>query len=67
MTRCPGCGTVRVSVGAWHRTVKLASVRLHRRAIMTLPAFVSGTSAVVITVTSTGKRVEIDGLGTSRF
>jgi hypothetical protein len=66
-TKCASCGSVRVyvnnvSIGV----VSLYSARLQYRAVIALPAFAYRTGTVVVKVTSSGKLVQIDGLGTSR-
>lgn len=66
-TKCATCGTVRVyvnnvSVGV----VNLYAARTQYKAVIDLPAFTYRTGTVVVKVTSTGKAVQIDGLGVSR-
>jgi calcineurin-like phosphoesterase family protein len=67
VTRCPGCGTVRVYwKGSLLRTVQLGGGEVRRRQIVRLGAFDHVTrGSVLIRVTSVGKPVAIDGLGVS--
>jgi hypothetical protein len=64
---CPTCGSVTVlfngnAIGSFN----LTSASLTRKVLLTLPAFSSvKTGTVAIKVTSTGKKVDIDGLGVS--
>jgi hypothetical protein len=66
-TRCATCGSVQVfvnnvSVGA----VSLYSPKLQYQAVIPLNAFKYRVGTVVVKVISSGKLVQIDGLGTSR-
>jgi len=62
-TTCPTCGTITISVG----NTKIGRVNLHasstqRRVLRLLPPFSQRIGAVHITVTSRGKRVQVDGV-----
>ena len=64
-TRCSGCGVVGVYVGrALIGKINLAGATQYRR-LYALPAFGSRTGIVKIKVLSSGKQVQIDGLGIS--
>ncbi|HET7312663.1 MAG TPA: Ig-like domain-containing protein [Mycobacteriales bacterium] len=65
VTTCPSCGSITVKVGSWHRTVNLVSATTRRHVLITFATFSRRTAPVVITVTSVGKSVQIDGVGTS--
>ncbi|WP_329482583.1 hypothetical protein OG555_10265 [Kribbella sp. NBC_01484] len=66
-TKCPTCGSVRVYVNnVAVGTVSLYNAKLQYRAVIALPAFGYRSGTVVVKVTSSGKLVQIDGLGTSR-
>jgi hypothetical protein len=63
-TRCVGCGSLDVLVG----NVKVATISLAARgtsyqALVALPPRALRASTIVLRVSSSGKRVEIDGLG----
>jgi hypothetical protein len=63
-TRCSGCGSVAVYVGGVQRgTLALAASSTLRKQVLLLPRLASPASgAVVLKVTTTGKRVQLDGL-----
>jgi hypothetical protein len=66
-TKCATCGTVQVfvnnvSVG----TVSLYAARTQYKAVIALPPFGYRTGTVVVKVISSGKLVQLDGLGVSR-
>jgi hypothetical protein len=66
-TKCATCGSVRVyvnnvSVGV----ISLYAARTQYKAVIALPAFTFRSGTVVVKVTSSGKLVQIDGLGVSR-
>jgi hypothetical protein len=65
-THCSACGSIVVYVGS-HRVgaINLHSSTLKRRVLTTLAGFSLRTRVVTIKVTSSGKRVEIDGVGTT--
>jgi hypothetical protein len=66
-TRCPNCGIVRVYVnGVSVGTVNLAASTTLRKSLIVLPAFSYRTGTVTIKVLSSGKLVQLDGLGISR-
>ena len=66
-TRCPSCGTVRVYVNAVSvGTVNLAASTTLRKSLIVLPRFSYRTGTVTIKVLSSGKLVQLDGLGISR-
>jgi hypothetical protein len=66
-TRCPTCGTVGVYVnGSSVGTVNLYSATTVRQAVIALPPFSYRTGAVTLKVLSSGKSVQLDGLGISR-
>lgn len=63
-TKCAGCGSVAVYVGGVKRgTLSLAASSTLRKQVVLLPRLASPASgAVVLKVTTTGKRVQLDGL-----
>jgi hypothetical protein len=66
-TRCPTCGTVGVYVnGASVGSVNLYSATTVRQSVVALPPFAYRTGTVMLKVLSTGKFVQVDGLGISR-
>jgi hypothetical protein len=66
-TRCPTCGTVGVYVnGTKVGTVNLYSATTVRKAVIALPPFSYRTGTVTLKVLSTGKLIQVDGLGISR-
>jgi len=66
-TRCPSCGTVGVYVnGSSVGTVNLYSATTLRKAVISLPPFSYRTGTVTLKVLSTGKLIQVDGLGISR-
>jgi alpha-tubulin suppressor-like RCC1 family protein len=66
-TRCPSCGTVGVYVnGSPVGTVNLYSATTLRQAVISLPPFSYRIGTVTLKVLSTGKTVQVDGLGISR-
>jgi hypothetical protein len=66
-TRCPGCGTIRVTfAGRLLKTLSLNANRLHAKQIIPLARFSSLRTGVVrIEVASSGRPVRIEGLGAS--
>jgi hypothetical protein len=67
-TKCDGCGRIAVSVGGTRVGVfdlDSRRTRYHRLMTLTLPALLGGK--VVLTVVSSGKKVEVDGFGVSRI
>jgi hypothetical protein len=66
-TRCPTCGTVGVYVnGNSVGTVNLYSATTLRKAVIALAPFSYRIGTVTLKVLSTGKTVQVDGLGISR-
>jgi alpha-tubulin suppressor-like RCC1 family protein len=66
-TRCPTCGTVGVYVnGTSVGTINLYSTTTARQAVIALPPFSYRTGTVTLKVLSSGKTVQVDGLGISR-
>jgi hypothetical protein len=66
-TRCPTCGTVGVYVnGTKVGTINLYSATTVRQAVIALPPFSYRTGTVTLKVLSSGKTVQVDGLGISR-
>ena len=67
-TKCPTCGVVSVYLGSRYITsVNLYATPTQRQAVITLPAratLFSGT--LKVTTRSTGKLVQVDGLGVRR-
>jgi hypothetical protein len=66
-TRCAGCG----QIGVYEGTKLIAAIDLSgtgaaRQTLFFLPAFPLSSAKISIVVLSTGKTVEIDGLGVSR-
>ena len=68
-TSCPACGTVRVYLGSTLlRSISLYSATTINRRIFTVAKFTSIRSGTVtVKVSSSGRRVFIDGLGISRM
>lgn len=66
-TTCSACGTVAVQWnGRTIRNINLRSTTTRRQAVITIASFTAPTSGTLkIVVTSTGKPVVIEGLGTS--
>ena len=63
---CSTCGSVDVYVGSrLLGVISLHSARLHRRVLMVLPLFGMRTAPVILKVASSGKTVQIDGVGTA--
>jgi hypothetical protein len=66
-TTCASCGKIGVYVnGALLRTVNLYSATTHRQVIIGLPTFSYRKATIVLKVLTSGKTVQIDGLGLSR-
>jgi alpha-tubulin suppressor-like RCC1 family protein len=66
-TRCPTCGTVGVYVnGKSVGTVNLYSATTIRKAVIALTPFSYRTGTVTLKVLSSGKLIQLDGLGISR-
>jgi hypothetical protein len=66
-TRCATCGKVRVtSGGTTIATLDLCSSTTKLRSVIALRALPFATRTLTLTVLSTGKLVEIDGLGVRR-
>lgn len=66
-TRCPSCGTVGIYInGTSVGTVNLYSATTLRKAVIALPPFSYRTGTVTLKVLSTGKLIQVDGLGISR-
>jgi hypothetical protein len=66
-TRCPSCGSVDVYVGKhFAGSVSLQATSKRLRSVQMLPPFSLRSRTVSLIVTSTGKRVQIDGLVISR-
>jgi hypothetical protein len=66
-TRCPGCGQIGVYAGtSLIGKITLAGSPARHQWIFALPAFAPEGTKITIKVLSTGKTVEIDGLGVSR-
>lgn len=66
-TRCPTCGIVGVYSGATLvRSINLASATTIRQAVFALPVVTSRTGAISLRVLSSGKSVQVDGLGVAR-
>jgi hypothetical protein len=66
-TRCPTCGTVGVYVnGTKVGTANLYSATTIRKAVIALPPFSYRTGTVTLKVLSSGKLIQLDGLGISR-
>lgn len=66
-TRCAGCGSIGIYAGpTLIGTVNLAYKSTARKTLFLLPAFSLRTATITIRVLSSGKTVEIDGLGISR-
>jgi hypothetical protein len=66
-TKCPTCGSISLKIGS--ATVKswsLSASTTQRQVLLAPTAFSLRKGTVTITVTSSGKRVEIDGLGVRR-
>jgi hypothetical protein len=68
VTKCPGCGTIKVifkgaQVGS---NISLNASTTKKKVLVLLPAFSNAKSGtLVVRVVSSGKRVDIDGVGTS--
>jgi hypothetical protein len=66
-TRCPTCGVVGVYVGtALVATINLSAPATHYRSILTTPAFSYRTGTITLKVLTSGKSVQLDGLGIAR-
>jgi len=66
-TRCPTCGSVSIYSGTTLlRTINLAASTTIRQSLFLLPVVSTRTAAVSIRVTSSGKLIQIDGLGVAR-
>jgi hypothetical protein len=66
-TRCPSCGTVGVYVnGNSVGTVNLYSATTIRKAVIALPPFSYWIGTVTLKVLSSGKLIQLDGLGIGR-
>ncbi len=66
-TRCSSCGKIKVYVGSTLiGTVNLAAAHTARRVVILLPAFSLRSGTVKIKVITSGKSVQIDGVGMSR-
>jgi hypothetical protein len=67
-TTCPTCGTVKVYWGSkWLKTVSLHSDRTVNRKLITVTTFTSARSGTLsVRVSSSGKRVIIDGVAIRR-
>jgi len=66
-TTCARCGKVGVYVnGVLFRTINLYSATTHRYVIIGLPTFSYRKATIVLKVLTSGKAIEIDGLGLSR-
>jgi hypothetical protein len=66
-TRCPSCGKVKVLVdGRKVGAVNLKAPSLRRRQVVMLPAFRREKGTVTLKVRSSGLRVQVDGIVTSR-
>ena len=65
-THCATCGSIAVYLdGVRIQVIDLHSGATHRQVVTTLPAFSLRRAELVIKVISTGKTVQIDGIGTS--
>jgi len=66
-TSCKGCGQIGVYVGTkLIGTINLSGTGIARQTVFLLPAFKLTSAKITISVLSSGKTVEIDGLGVSR-
>lgn len=67
-TKCPGCGTVAVSMGGTViSTLRLDAPTTKRKSVMAIASYTTAkTGKLTIKVTSTDKKVEIDGIGISK-
>lgn len=66
-TKCPSCGSVRVYVGTkLITTVSLKASTTTHRALILIAPFANRTGTVVLRVATSGKSVQVDGLGISR-
>jgi len=66
-TRCPTCGIVGVYIGTTVvGKINLRAAATHYRSILTLPAFGFRTGTITLKVLTSGKSVQIDGLGIAR-
>jgi hypothetical protein len=66
VTRCPTCGTFAVYVaGRYLGSVDLSATTT-ARVLLWLPRTTTSTGSVTVRVTSSGRPVEIDGIGVSR-
>jgi hypothetical protein len=66
-TTCSTCGTVGVYVGTTLiGKINLRTPATHHRSIMTLPVFSYRTGTITLKVLTSGKSVQIDGLGIAR-
>jgi len=67
VTRCATCGSVRIDIsGHYLTTVSLYSKTTRYRVLIVLPAFANRTGIVHLRDVTSGKLVQIDGLGLSR-
>ena len=67
-TKCARCGTVRVSfAGQTVATVRLYAARVQRQVVIALPRFARRSGRVVVQVVSSGRVVQVDGVGISRL
>ena len=66
-TKCPACGLVAIYVGSTRvAKVSLASAKTHYRSVVLLPRFTYRAATITLKVLSSGRLVQIDGLGISR-
>jgi hypothetical protein len=67
-TRCRGCGEVGVYTGGSKLIgkINLSNAKTVHQALLLLPKFPLKTTTITVKVLSTGKTVQIDGLGVSR-
>jgi hypothetical protein len=66
-TTCRQCGQVRVLVkGKKVGTIDLFSPTYRRQQVLELPRYARGKGTITLTVVSSGKKVQIDGLAVSR-
>ncbi|HEV2891762.1 MAG TPA: hypothetical protein VGX28_15430 [Frankiaceae bacterium] len=67
-TRCYGCGSVAVYIGtSYVGTVNLSASTTQHSYVAVLPAFASvRTGTVTLRVTTSGRAVQVDGLGVSK-
>ena len=67
VTKCASCGSLGVYVGSTQiATINLYAATTQRQVLVTLPPFSYRTGTVVLRSLSTGKTVQVDGLGISR-